>query len=142
MTSLGSTFISKSRLYVFFTSVSVWRSNLCQGGFCLNGEPWRGQRQRGRPFSPWCWGQLVWGPSRREFGGWMNGDGGSGQERLLEGPGWSLYLPVWVRVSSGSGVMSWEDHEDQAKEFRLGPRSPGGRGGGNPGQKRSGLSWE
>lgn len=46
------------------------------------------------------------------------------------------------KVFSGSGVMSWEDHEDQAKEFRLGPRSPGGRGGGNPGQKRSRLSWE
>lgn len=36
----------------------------------------------------------------------------------------------------------WEDREDQAKEFRLGPRSPGGKGGGNPGQKRSGLSRE
>lgn len=72
----------------------------------------------------------------------MDGDGGSGQERLLEGPGWSVHLPVWARVSSESGVMSWEDREDQAKEFRLGPRSPGGKGGGNPGQKRSGLSRE
>ena len=33
--------------------------------------------------------------------GWMDGGGGSGPERLLEGPGWSVHLPVCVRYSQG-----------------------------------------
>lgn len=68
----------------------------------------------------------------------MDGDGGSGQERLLEGPGWSVHLPVWSGLSSGSGVMSWEDHEDQAKEFRLALGAQGARVGVTLGRKEAG----